>query len=94
MKRSRAIQLFIVYSLLVVGLCGCTTVKEYSQTRRRLSTISSGNLKGLSKVDVIKRMGHPLAISKSEVSECWYYAEPKPIWIWFKEDKVEYCELE
>lgn len=75
--------------LLSAFLIGCAHLSEYSQNRRRLSAISAGNLKGLDKIEIIKEFGQPLSVSKSELSESWYYAKPCEIWIWFEEGKVE-----
>ena len=81
--------LFLIFGFLL----GCSHLKEYSQTKRRLSAISTGNLKGMSKVDIVKKFGQPLATSKSGVSACWYYAKPCEMWVWFdKDDKVERWE--
>ena len=91
-------KILVVYvvSLLFLSsgfLSGCAQLRKHSQVRRRLSSISTGNLKGLSKVDIIKRFGQPLARSKSEVCESWYYGRPREIWIWFdKNNKVERWE--
>ncbi|MCQ9208909.1 MAG: hypothetical protein NG712_05995 [Omnitrophica bacterium] len=85
---------FLVLILLSAGLSGCVNLKAHSQRRNRLLATSESNLKGMGKVDLIKAFGHPLATSKSGVSECWHYAQPKAIWIWFKEDKVDHWEVE
>ena len=82
--------LFLIFGFL----SGCASLKERSQTKNRLLSVSEGTLKGMGKVDLIKRCGHPVAISKSGVSECWYYAEPKAIWIWFEGERVERWEVE
>ena len=84
----------IIFIFLAVALIGCANLKEYSQSKNTLLAIPEGTLKGMGKVDVIKRFGHPLATSKSDISECWYYAKPKAIWIWFEEDKVDHWEVE
>lgn len=87
-------KLFIIFIFLAATLIGCANLKEYSQSRNVLSAISKDNLKGMGKIDVIKKLGQPVATSKSEVSECWYYAKPKAIWIWFEENKVDHWEVE
>ena len=90
----RKINLFLIIILLTNTCLGCATLKEYSQGKKVLSAISTGDLKGMGKIDVIKNFGRPVATSKSEVSECWYYAQPKSIWVWFENDKVDHWEVE
>lgn len=86
------IKFLLIYLLLAAALISCTHLKEYSQSKSRLTAISQGNLKGLDKVEIVKKFGEPLATSKSEVSECWYYGRPREIWIWFEQDRVERWE--
>jgi len=98
----KALRLFLVLSLfsiisiqLSIFLVGCTQVKAYSQKRQRHATISSGKLEGMEKADVLKQFGRPQAASKSGVSECWYYAQPREVWIWFNaEGKVDHWEVQ
>ena len=87
------ILLLVISFQLPVFLTGCAQVKRHSQTRKRLSAISAGNLEGMSRVEVIKKFGQPPATSRSEISECWYYAQPREMWIWFEEDEVESWEV-
>jgi len=97
MRTQRLLLILILLSVisfqLPVFLTGCAHVKRHSQTRRRLSAISTGNLEGMSKVEIIKKFGQPRATSKSEISECWYYARPREMWIWFEEDVVDHREV-
>jgi len=91
---SKLVCIFGALSLIFGALAGCANLKTHSQRKNRLLTISKGDLKGMGKVDLIKTFGHPVATSKSGVSECWYYAKPKAIWIWFKKDKVDHWDVE
>lgn len=97
MKTQRLLLTLILFSVisfqLSVFLTGCAQVKRHSQTRRRLSAISAGNLEGMSKVEIVKKFGQPRAVSKSKISECWYYAQPREMWIWFEEDAVDRWEV-
>ncbi len=97
MKTQRLLLILILLSVisfqLLAFLTGCVHVKRHSQTRTRLSAISAGNLEGMSKVEVIKKFGQPPATSKSEISECWYYAQPSEMWIWFEKDVVDHGEV-
>ena len=80
---------------LAMGIvCGCAPLGRQAQERMQISSFSSGSLKGLNKVDIAKKFGQPLATSTSGVSECWYYAQPREIWIWFnKDNKVTRWEV-
>ena len=82
------------FFLILNFLSGCVQVEERAQNMNMLSVISSGELKGMSKVEVIQEFGAPAATSKSELSECWYYAKPKAIWLWFENDQVDHWEVE
>ena len=88
------IKFSIIFMLLAVTLTGCSGLKGRSQGRNMLSAISAGSLKGMDKVEVIKEFGQPVATSKSDASECWYYARPKSIWLWFKGNNVDHWEVE
>ncbi|MBN2096873.1 MAG: hypothetical protein JW714_00175 [Candidatus Omnitrophica bacterium] len=94
----QAIKLLLIVVSASCVLVGCSTVRVQAQSktliRNRLAVISSGELKGMSKVEVIEKIGEPLAISESQVSECWYYAQPQPIWIWFKDNQVDHWDVE
>ncbi|MBL7085110.1 MAG: hypothetical protein ISS43_03255 [Candidatus Omnitrophica bacterium] len=48
---------FLFYFQLSAFLTGCPTLNEYSRGKRVLSAISTSDLKGTNKVDVIKRFG-------------------------------------
>ena len=93
MNTPKAILLSIAYCLLFTSLVGCAHLEKYPPNKGGLSTVSVGDLKGLSKVDIVKKFGQPLATSKSDVSEAWYYAQPGELWIWFDKNKVERWEV-
>lgn len=77
---------------LLTSLTGCAQVKSYSPAKVRPGAIVKGKLKGLNKVEVIKKFGNPVTTSKSGISESWYYKEPRDVWIWFKDGKVTHWE--
>ncbi len=81
--------LFLIFAFLI----GCAHVREYPQPRVASADVSVGDLTGMSKVDIVKKLGQPLATSQSEVSESWYYARPCEIWIWFDNNRVERWEV-
>ena len=101
-SKLKARRLFLILVLLLafsafqlsVFLSGCLSLRGSLQNGNILLAISTGNLKGMDKVDVIKQFGHPVATSKSEISECWYYARPRSVWLWFKSNKVDHWEVE
>lgn len=94
MKSPKLFLLFTLCFILSTFLIGCAHLAEYSQNRDRLAAISAGDLKGLGKVEVIKKFGRPSATTESEVSESWYYDRPREIWFWFDKDgKVERWEV-
>ncbi len=96
-KGRRKILVFVLLSAfslqLSAFLISCAHLEKYSPGKGRFSAVSIGDLKGLSKVDIVKKFGQPLATSKSDVSEAWYYAQPSELWIWFDKNKVERWEV-
>ena len=92
-RRLKVVLLSTFYLLLSTSLIGCAHLEKYSPSKGGLSAVSVGDLKGLSKVDIVKKFGQPLATSKSDVSETWYYAQPSEFWIWFDKNKVERWEV-
>jgi len=101
-SKSEARRLFLILVLLLafsafqlsVFLSGCSSLRGSLENGNILLAISGGKLKGMDKVDVIKQFGRPVAISESEISECWYYAQSRSVWVWFENNKVDHWEVE
>ncbi len=85
---------FLLIPILIsVTLVSCAHPRRHPESRKKSFAAPIANLKGMNKVDIIKQFGQPVATSTSEVSECWYYAQPGEVWIWFEGNKVVRWEV-